>query len=123
MGQSYDPSALLGCESTVALMRHIWQNRQQPPHIVLASTKQLPQYTALKQNTFSDAAAGIADHELRNMIADAKTFDDPPYEIFNAADKGAEAQMRVGYKRLDGMTTTLVYGTLFTIQNMSYCFN
>lgn len=110
MGQSYNPSAMLGCENTVTLMQHIWNNRLQQSHVVLASTKQLPQYKTLKQNTFSAAAAGIVDRELINMIADAKNFADPPYDVFNAANKGAEPQMRVGYKRLDGMTTQVHYG-------------
>ena len=118
MGQSYNPSALVGCQDTIALMQHIWQNRQQPPHVVLSSTKQLPQYTSLKQNTFSPAAAGIVDRELFNMIADVKTFNDPPYEVYNAAGKAAEAEMRVGYKRLDGMTSNFVYGELFMVQNV-----
>ncbi len=110
MGQSFNPTALLGCENTTALMKHIWHNRQQPPHAVLASMKQLPEYIALKKNTFSAAAAGIVDRELLNMVTDAMAFNDPPYEVFNAAEKGAEPQMRVGYKRLDGMTTKVCYG-------------
>jgi hypothetical protein len=118
MGQSYNPSAMLGCENTTALMKHIWHNRQQPSHTVLASMRRLPQYNTLKQNTFSAAAAGIIDRELSNMIADAKAFNDPPYEVFNAAEKQAEPQMRVGYKRLDGMTTNLHYGESIFVQNM-----
>jgi hypothetical protein len=110
MGQSYDPIAMLGCEDTVALMQHIWNNRQQPSLAVLSSAKQLPYYNSLKQNTFSTAAAGIVDRELFNMIADAKSFEDPPYDVFNTADTGAEPQMCVGYKRLDGMTTDVHYG-------------
>ena len=119
MGQSYNPTALLGCANTTALMMHIWQNRQHPPHVVLSSTKQLPQYSSLKQNTFSPAAAFIVDREIFNMIADAKTFNDPPYEVYNAAGQGAEAKMRVGYKRLDGMTKKLTFGILFTVQSAS----
>jgi hypothetical protein len=110
MGQSYNPTALLGCDNTIALMRHIWRNRQQPLHAVLSSLKQLPQYASLKEKTFSPAAASIVDRELANMIADAAKFNDPPYEVFNAAEQGAEAKMRVGYKRLDGMTKKLTYG-------------
>jgi hypothetical protein len=91
-------------------MRHIWRNRQQPLHAVLSSLKQLPQYASLKEKTFSPAAASIVDRELANMIADAAKFNDPPYEVFNAAEQGAEAKMRVGYKRLDGMTKKLTYG-------------
>ena len=121
MGQSYNPSAMLGCENTVTLMQHIWNNRQQPSHVVLASKKQLPQYKTLKQNTFSAAAASIVDRELINMIADAKNFADPPYDVFNAAGKGAEPQMRVGYKRLDGMTAQVHYGRVFFFMLKSVC--
>lgn len=110
MGQSFNPTALLGCENTTALMKHIWHSRPQPPHTVLAAMKQLPEYTALKKNTFSAAAADIVDRELLNMITDAKAFNDPPYEVFNAAEKGTEARMSVGYKRLDGITTNVHYG-------------
>jgi hypothetical protein len=121
MGQSYNPSAMLGCENTVTLMQHIWNNRLQQSHMVLASTKQLPQYKTLKQNTFSAAAADIVDRQLINMIADAKNFADPPYEVFNAANKGAEPQMRVGYKRLDGMTTQIHYGRVDYFMLKSFC--
>jgi hypothetical protein len=117
MGESYNPVANLGCENTTTLMRYIWQHRQQPPHTLLSSVKQLPQYKALKQNTFSAAAAGIVDREVFNMIADVKAFNDPPYEVYNKADQGAEANMRVGYKRLDGMSD-FVYGELFMVQNV-----
>ncbi len=110
MGQIYSPFALLGCENTTALMKHIWHSRQLPPDTVLASIRQLPQYIALKKNTFSAAAAEILHRELVQMIADAKAFDDPPYDVFNAADEGAEAQICVGYKRLDEMTTNVYHG-------------
>ena len=123
MGQSYNPVALLGCENTTVLMRHIWQNRQQQLPAVLSSTKELPQYKALKQNTFSAAAAGIVDRELCSMISDAKAFNDPPYEVFPKAVEGAEPQMHVGYKRLDGMTTNVHYGNFFTVGLMLCCCN
>ncbi len=114
MGKSYNPTAWLGCDNTRALMMHIWRSRQQSTNAVFTSVKQLPQYKELKQNTFSAAAAGIVDRELINMISDAKAFNDPPYEVFNAADVGAEPKMQVGYKRLDGMTTRFHYGAPVT---------
>jgi hypothetical protein len=122
MGESYNPVAYLGCENTTALMRYIWQHRQQASLTLLSSAKQLPQYKALKQNTFSAAAAGIVDREVFNMIADAKAFNDPPYEVYNKAAQGAEADMRVGYKRLDGMSD-FVYGELFMIQNVLFIYD
>jgi hypothetical protein len=110
MGQSFNPIAKLGCENTTVLMKHIWLNRAQPTHVVFSSTRALPQYTTLKQNTFSDAAAEIVDRELINMIIDAQTFDDPAYKVFNEALPDDEAKMRVGYERFDGMTTKIEYG-------------
>jgi hypothetical protein len=110
MGQSYNPTAFLGCDNTVALMKYIWNNRLQPSHTVISSIKHLPEYKTLKQNTFSAGACSIVDRELFNMIADAKAFDDPPYEVFPNSDTGAEPQMSVGYKLLDGMTTDVHYG-------------
>jgi len=110
MGQSFNPIAKLGCENTTILMKHIWHNRAQLTHQVFSSTRQLPQYTALKENTFSDAAAEIVDRELINMIKDAQTFDDPAYKVFNEAPPDHEAQVRVGYERFDGMTTKIEYG-------------
>jgi hypothetical protein len=112
MGQSFNPIAKLGCENTTILMKHIWHNRSQLTHEVFSSTRQLPQYTALKENTFSDAAAEIVDRELINMIIDAQTFHDPAYKVFNEAPPDHEAQMRVGYERFDGMTTNIEYGKI-----------
>jgi hypothetical protein len=111
MGESYDPVAILGCENTVALMQYIWNNRQQPFREILSSTKQLPQYKALKQKTFSAAADRIVDLELCQMIECARqNINYPPYDVFDAADEGAEPQMCVGYKRLGGMTAHVRYG-------------
>jgi hypothetical protein len=117
MGKSYNPTAWLGSQNTLVLMRHIWQSRQQSMHAVLASMKQLSQYKELKQNDFSALATGMVDRELINMIIDAKAFNDPQYVVFNVAAPGAEPKMRVGYKRLDGMTTTLHYGASLPAKN------
>jgi hypothetical protein len=119
MRESYSPVAYLGCENTTALMRYIWQHRHKPSEPLLSSAKQLPQYKALKQNTFSAAAAVIVEREVCNMILDARSFNDPPYEVYNKAHQGAEADMRVGYKRLDGMSD-IVYGELFMVQNVLF---
>lgn len=113
MGQSYDPTAALSCENTRVLMHHIWSSRHQEIQSVIRSTKALPSYRALIENTFSKEAQNIADREIFNMVTDAKSFNDPEYRVFpDDSDKSVTPKMLVGYKRLDRLTTSVHYGAL-----------
>eukprot|EP01041_Mallomonas_annulata_P009370 gene9370-19434_t len=102
-GATYNPIATFKSEETVSILTYIFTYRMNS--LTLDQIKALPAYTALINKCY-DEVIPVIDQQIKAMLRDVKTFNDPPYEVVIVEGVGK----RIGYKTLDCVDTKISYG-------------
>eukprot|EP01041_Mallomonas_annulata_P001955 gene1955-3795_t len=102
-GATYNPLTTYQSEETVAILTHIFDNRNSA--LTLQQIKALPAYITLIDKCYNEVIP-IIDNQLNRMLRDVKTFNQSPYEVVTVKGIGK----RIGYKTLDCVNTNIKHG-------------